>query len=244
MASEFLKSDSFIMQLQKSGKSPIARLTGLSAILNNWNKQRIGKIINGKEADLSIDDIQILKNLIENETSRLKLENAEIVSDQILFLVIGAIKLQVQNSSEKPWDLVNQSITNFLTTDHSPRKIQMSLYFLTFIVIMGFSIVLLKPNSKNAVTDNSVPLNVITDTSINQPGSETVSNLVELYKSMKNGDCALPQAAMLQPQEREAFISFVNEGKVDINTAENLKSALTYTNCLYPQKLMNNPIGH
>jgi hypothetical protein len=120
----------------------------------------------------------------------------------------------------------------------------MSLYFLTFIVIMGFSIVLLKPNSKNAVTDNSVPLNVITDTSINQPGSETVSNLVELYKSMKNGDCALPQAAMLQPQEREAFISFVNEGKVDINTAESLKSALTYTNCLYPQKLMNNPLGH
>lgn len=85
MASEFLKSDSFIMQLQKSGKSPIARLTGLSAILSSWNKQRIGKIINGKEADLSIDDIQILKNLIENETSRLKLENAEIVSDQILF---------------------------------------------------------------------------------------------------------------------------------------------------------------
>jgi hypothetical protein len=244
MASEFLKSDSFNIQLQKSGKSPIARLTGLSAILSNWNKQRVGKIINGKEADLSIEDIQILKNLIEKETSRIKLENAEIVSDQILFLVIGAIKLQVQNSSEKPWDLVNQSITNFLTPDYSPRKIQMSLYFLTFIVIMGFTIVLLKPNTKSAVNDGSVPLNETVDTSINQPGSETVSNLVELYKSMKNGDCLLPQAAMLQPLEREAFISFVNEGKVDINTAENLKSALTYTNCLYPQKLMNNPLGH
>jgi len=244
MASEFLKSDSFNIQLQKSGKSPIARLTGLSAILSNWNKQRVGKIINGKEADLSIEDIQILKNLIEKETSRVKLENAEIVSDQILFLVIGAIKLQVQNSSEKPWDLVNQSITNFLTPDYSPRKIQMSLYFLTFIVIMGFTIVLLKPNTKSAVNDGSVPLNETVDTSINQPGSETVSKLVELYKSMKNGDCLLPQAAMLQPLEREAFISFVNEGKVDINTAENLKSALTYTNCLYPQKLMNNPLGH
>jgi hypothetical protein len=244
MASEFLKSDSFNIQLQKSGKSPIARLTGLSAILSNWNKQRVGKIINGKEADLSIDDIQILKNLIEKETSRIKLENAEIVSDQILFLVIGAIKLQVQNNSEKPWDLVNQSITNFLTPDYSPRKIQMSLYFLTFIVIMGFTIVLLKPNIKNAVNDGSFPLNETVDTSINQPGSETVSNLVELYKSMKNGDCLLPQAAMLQPLEREAFISFVNEGKVDINTAESLKNALTYTNCLYPQKLMNNPLGH
>jgi hypothetical protein len=244
MASAFLKSDSFHIQLQKTGNTPLARLTGLSAILSNWNNQRIGKIINGKEADLSIEDIQILKNLIEKETSRLKLDNAEIVSDQILFLVIGAIKLQVQNSSDEPWELVNKSITNFLTPDYSPRKIQMSLYFLTFIVIMGFSIVLLKPNTKNAVIDGSVPLNVTANTSINQSGNETVSNLIELYKSMKNGDCLLPQAAMLQPQEREAFISFVNEGKVDINTAESLKSALSYTNCLYPQKLMNNPLGH
>jgi hypothetical protein len=189
MASEFLKSDSFNIQLQKSGKSPIARLTGLSAILSNWNKQRVGKIINGKEADLSIEDIQILKNLIEKETSRIKLENAEIVSDQILFLVIGAIKLQVQNNSEKPWDLVNQSITNFLTPDYSPRKIQMSLYFLTFIVIMGFTIVLLKPNTKNAVNDGSVPLNETVDTSINQPGSETVSNLVEVLEvAFENGE--------------------------------------------------------
>lgn len=239
MASEFLKSVHFNTQLQKTGKSPVARLTGLSAILSSWNKQRIGKVINGKEADLSVDDIQILKNVIENETSRLKLKNAEIVSDQILFLVIGAIKLQIQNRSEKPWELVNQSITNFLAPNNSPGKLQMSLYFLTFIVIMGFALVLLKPKTKASLNDGPIPFNTQAETSTNQPGSQTVSNLIELYLSMKNGDCQLPQAAMLQPQEREAFISFVNEGKVDINTAESLKNALTYTNCLYPQKLMN-----
>jgi hypothetical protein len=242
MASEFLKSDSFNMQFQKAGKSPVARLTGLSGILSNWNKERVGKVINGKEADLSMGDIQILKNLIETETSRLKLDNAEIVADQILFLVIGAIKLQVQNSSEKPWELVNQSITNFLTPQNATKKLQMSLYLLTFIVIMGFAIVLLKPNTNNAVNDGANPLDIAADASVNQAGSKTVSNLVELYKSMKNGDCQLPQAAMLQPQEREAFISFINEGKVDINTADSLKNALTYANCMYPQKLMNSPL--
>jgi hypothetical protein len=85
MDSEFLKSDSFHMQFLKAGKSPVARLTGLSGILSNWNKERVGKVINGKEADLSMGDIQILKNLIETETSRLELDNAEIVADQILF---------------------------------------------------------------------------------------------------------------------------------------------------------------
>jgi hypothetical protein len=241
MASEFLKSDNFNKQLQKTGRSPLARLTGLSAILSSWNRQRIGNAINGKEADLSIDDIQILKSLIENETSSLKLHNAEIVSDQILFLVIGAIKLQIQNGTEKPWELVNQSIKNFLMPNNSIKKLQVSLYSLTFIIFMGFAIILLKPKTASSVIDDPTPFNERADTTINQAGSETVSNLIELYISMKKGDCQLPQAAMLQPQEREAFISFINEGKVDINSAESLKNALTYANCLYPQKLMNSP---
>ncbi len=241
MATEFLKSDRFNVQFQKAGKSPLARLIGLSDILSDWNRQRIGNVINGKEADLSIDDIQILKNMIENETSRLKLDNAGIVADQILFLVIGAIKLQVQNNSEKPWQLVNQSITNFLTPPKRNQKFMMSLSLLTFI-IMGFAIVVLSPHINNKTDDGMNPLDTTTNASINQSGSKTVANLVALYTAMKKGDCQLPQAAMLQPQEREAFISFVNEGKVDINTADSLKNALTYANCLYPQKLMNSPL--
>ena len=242
MATEFLKSDRFNMQFQKAGKSPLARLIGLSGILSDWNRQRIGNVINGKEADLSIDDIQILKNMIENETSRLKLDNAGIVADQILFLVIGAIKLQVQNNSEKPWQLVNQSMTNFLTPPKRTPKLIMSLSLLTFIIIMGFAITLLNLRTNNKTNDGMNPLDTTTNTSINQAGSKTVSNLVALYTAMKKGDCQLPQAAMLQPQERAAFISFVNEGKVDINTADHLKNALNYANCLYPQKLMNSPL--
>jgi len=240
MVTEFLKSDSFNMQFQNAGKSPVARLKGLASILSSWNKQRIGNVINGKEADLSIDDIQILRKLIDIETSQLKLDNAEIVADQILFLVIGAIKLQIQNNTEKPWELVNQSIANFLAPQNTTRTIQISLYFLTFIVIMGFAIILMKPSTNNTSENGVNPLGITTDASVNQTSSKTVSNLVALYEAMKIGDCQLPQAAMLQPHEREAFISFINEGKVDINTAESLKNALSYANCMYPQKLMNN----
>jgi len=242
MATKFLKSDRFNMQFQKAGKSPLARLIGLSGILSDWNRQRMGDVISGKEADLSIDDIQILKNMIENETSRLKLNNTAIVADQILFLVIGAIKLQVQNNSEKPWQLVNQSITDFLTPPKRTQRLMVSLSLLTFAIIMGFAIILLGPRTSNKSNDGMNPLDTTMDTSINQTGSKTVSNLVALYTAMKNGDCQLPQAAMLQPQERAAFISFINEGKVDINTADSLKNALNYANCLYPQKLMNSPL--
>jgi len=43
---------------------------------------------------------------------------------------------------------------------------------------------------------------------------------------------------MLQPEEREAFISFINNGHVELDSAANLKKSLQYVNCLYPQKLM------
>ena len=106
----------------------------------------------------------------------------------------------------------------------------------------GFAIILLKPKTVSSVIDDPSSFSESSGRTINQAGSETVSSLIELYISMKKGDCQLPQAAMLQPQEREAFISFINEGKVDINSAESLKNALTYANCLYPQKLMNSPL--
>jgi hypothetical protein len=47
---------------------------------------------------------------------------------------------------------------------------------------------------------------------------------------------------MLQPQDREAFIAFINAGKVEIGTAANLNNALEYVHCLYPQKLMDKPL--
>ena len=56
---------------------------------------------------------------------------------------------------------------------------------------------------------------------------------------MKSGTCQLPQAAMLAPEQREAFLMFVNHGTVDVQHVENLRLALAYVNCLYPQELMH-----
>ena len=163
----------------------------------------------------------------------------DVVTDQILFLFIGAIKLQIQNNSNKPWELVNQSISNFLTYEKQPQKNLLLLSMLTIIVIIGFSFTFLNTHKSKSRIDSNNPLDIST---INESGSETVSSLVNLYEAMKSGDCQLPQAAMLQSGDREAFISFVNEGKVDIKTAPRLKNALNYATCLYPQKLMNHPL--
>ena len=89
------------------------------------------------------------------------------------------------------------------------------------IVILGFLFSSLNLYQTQVGDQTNNLFNVAT---VNESGSRTVSSLVNLYEAMKTGDCQLPQAAMLQPAEREAFISFVNEGKVDINTASYLKN--------------------
>lgn len=237
MKNSFFSSNEFKSQLLTAGRSPIARLNGLSDILSKWNQQRISS--HTPEADLSITDINILKDIIHTETSRLKLKNAEVVSDQILFMLIGAIKLQIQNKSAKPWELVNQSISNFTKPEKSKTLPLLTLFFITLIVVFG------------AVTNNSFlhkniessdVFNPENRSSVNELNSTTVNNLVSMYNKMKEGNCQLPQAAMLQPQDREAFIAFISAGKVEIGTAANLKNALGYVHCLYPQKLMDKPL--
>jgi hypothetical protein len=238
MENSFFSSNEFKSQLLMAGRSPITRLNGLSDILNKWNQQRIARP-NTAEADLSITDINILKDIIHTETSRLKLKNNEVVSDQILFMLIGAIKLQMQNKSAKPWELVNQSISNFIKPEKSNNLPLLALFFITLIAVFG------------AVTNNSFlhkntespdVLNMENRLSANELSSSTVNNLVSMYNKMKEGNCQLPQAAMLQPQDREAFIAFINAGKVEIGTATNLNNALGYVHCLYPQKLMDKPL--
>lgn len=239
MSEEFIKLITSKSKPSKVAGTPAIRLVGLSAILCKWNASRIGKVKNTKEADLTLDNIQTLKKLIKGEVKKSKVKDIDVVSDQILFLFIGAIKLQIQNNSDKPWKLVNQSISNFLACEQRPQKNLPLLTMLSIILIIGFSFTSLKlyqtkdRNEANSLFDVS---------KVNESGSKTVSSLINLYEAMKTGDCQLPQAAMLQPADREAFISFVNEGKVDINTASYLKNALNYTACLYPQKLMSQPL--
>lgn len=240
MKTEFLKSEDFLSQVQKSGKTPLARLKGLSTILSQWNVSRMGKVVKGDEADLSINDVNVLKGLVHDEITKLKLVDADTVSDQILFLLIGAIKMQIQSNSAQPWTLVNQSINDFVKPRRPTISLFMMLSLLTLVAVFSFTAIQLSITKKQ----NSDFLSEDSPTSarFNEVGSNTVNNLITIYNKMKEGDCQLPQVAMLQPQEREAYILFINDGKVEIDTANDLKNALSHVSCLYPQKLMNQPL--
>jgi hypothetical protein len=222
-----------------SGKTPKSRLLDLSLQLSQWNAARnAAKAINTRVHDLSIDDVDLLKEIIHSEIKKTSVKHAEVVSDQILFLVIGAIQIQSQNHSADAWKLVDQSIQNFLKPEQDKRILIFSM-LATLIAVIGISAaLLLKPQASGL--SNEIAINQVTETlSAGDTDAVTVSMLLLVYNKMKDGTCQLPQAAMLPQEQREAYLAFINQGVVDVRNVADLKLALAYVNCLYPQQLMN-----
>ncbi len=229
---EYLKN-----QINKSGRTPEARLKGLSLALKKWNQERIENSLNSSRSDLSEAQIDGLKQLVQVETSKLSNKEADVVAEQILFLLIGAIKLQSENDSNTMWEMVDKGIATFI----QPQRSLSSAVNLISITLLVIALVAISANLalRKEIKNKAYPEEMYADESKNA----TVNNLVNLYNEMKKGSCQLPQAAMLQEKERETFITFINDGVVNIDSAEDLKNALAHVNCLYPQKLMDKPLN-
>jgi hypothetical protein len=216
--------------LIRSDKHANARLYELSHQIHQWNIARV--LTSGKQA-LSIEDIHDLKEIIQSCINKVAIKQPDVIADQLLFLAIGAIQIEAQNGSDQAWQLVNRAIHNIAkpkkTTPsflHSAGAILLAACLFTAINIQT------KTHTVAPVTPFAMAVN-------NSPDPVTISMLNLTYHKMKSGTCQLPQAAMLPPEQRHAFLLFVNTGTVDVLHVEDLRLALGYVNCLYPQELMH-----
>lgn|GEM_PF-234190 len=217
-------------------KASNASLLGLTSQLSRWNTERISaKSANGQAPDLSIEDVDSLKEIIQAEINKASVKYPEVIYDQLLFLVIGAIQVQSQTGSDTAWKLVNQSIQNFLNSQKEKRVFLFGLVTTALVICLSAMTI---ANTKTRHIDNSSPISAIASTR-GATDPVTVSTLLLAYNKMKSGTCQLPQAAMLPPEQRQAFLMFVNEGAIEVQHVENLRLALDYVNCLYPQELMH-----
>lgn len=241
MRAELITFEDYYGQYKNTGKTSLARLLKLSGTIEKWSQDRLSSHAEAVK-ELSIKDVQALRQLIEKEVNSITTDEPSVVTDQILFLIIGAVKVQGQSSSSTTWPLVNQTIKELITPRAKQNNLMVYALF-GFVLLAGFVFTIFSINNKNTSATTLNPIEVAQGMSINQVGSKTVDNLIDVYHKMQSGECQLPQALVLQPKDREAFIAFVTEGKVTINTAESLKKSLEYANCNYPQKLMNNPLN-
>lgn len=212
-----------------------AYLLKLSSQLKQWNIERLSNKNNtGESLELSLEDVNTLKELIRVNIEKASKKHPEVFYDQLLFLTIGAIKIQSQTGSDKAWSLLNQSIRSHMTSQKGNRTFSIGLATVTMLICTS------------AITLNNYSMRNIDKLTTKSPiefgksdtDSVTISILQLAYSKMKSGTCQLPQAAMLPTEQRQAFLMFVNKGSIDLNHVEDLRLALGYVNCLYPQELM------
>ena len=213
--------------------TPLLKLT---AQLSCWNESRISKnLVNNQAQDLSVDDIESIKQSIEEAIKRTSTKCSDVFCDQILFLVIGAIQIQAQTNSDKAWQLVNLSIKNTVESKKDKKIFQLSIFSSALIVCLCSMII--STSKVKEITNISHVYSVEKAMTATDP--VTISMLELTYNKMKNGTCQLPQAAMLPIEQRNAYLNFINKGLIDVQQVENLRQALGYVNCLYPQELMH-----
>ena len=227
---------SFFQNISPYKKTSDTPLLGLSGKLSDWNFARVSvRKFHSQVHDLSIADVQALKEIIHAEINKSAIKCPEVIADQMLFLVIGAIQVQSQTGMDDAWKLVNQSIHNFSNAQKDKRRLLVGLVSTTLILILSTTATL---NTKSYSINNTLPVSPIA-TIADKADPVTMSTLLLAYNKMKSGTCQLPQAAMLPPEQRQAFLRFVNNGVIEVQHVENLRMALGYVNCLYPQELMH-----
>jgi hypothetical protein len=176
--------------------------------------------------------------MIHTATEKTAIKCTEVFLDQMLFLVIGAIQIQSQTGSDKAWTLVNQAVKDFVNTQKEKRMISIGLVVTALIVCLSaMTLMNVKVHSRHQELQDT-PFEVA---SVTDADPVTISTLLLAYNKMKSGTCQLPQAAMLPPEQRQAYLLFVNKGTIEVQHVENLRLALGYVTCLYPQELMHPP---
>jgi hypothetical protein len=235
----------FLQGINVYKKRSNAYLLGLASQLNQWNIERISiKHAQGQSQNLSVEDVRLLKEIIHSAINKATVKCPEVFLDQMLFLAVGAIQVQSQTGSDRAWKLVNHSIQNHLHSQKEGRMMLAGILTTAFVVCfsaMTMTHSQMKTNSIRAQAVSQQLHSSHTELTTGVADPVTISTLQLAYQKMKSGTCQLPQAAMLQPEQRQAFLLFVNKGVIEVQHVENLRLALGYVNCLYPQELMHPP---
>jgi hypothetical protein len=197
-----------------------------------WNRQRLAQ--GGASNVLNVQDIATIRQLIDNAQQQSVVTLSPTLLDQWFFLAVGAIQVQSQTDSSQAWQLFDQSVHSQLTQPAFHRSLSFGVLVSICVLWMAFA-----PVKQNQIQPALSPLETAADQATGGTVDPVTMSLLNLaYQKMQNGSCQLPQAAMLPERQRQAFILFVTEGRVDADQVEHLRQALGYVSCLYPQELM------
>lgn len=237
MTSKLLQSIELKSAIAASGNNPIDRISSFADILSklSGNPDRYEALRKLAE-NLDSEDVNSLRGLIFEEVRKLEYLNAIEVTEQILFLIIGALKLDAKHGSfTDPWYLANLSIKSLIKKNNKFNSFKytfLSLVFLSIGALLWFAGTKYNTDHRSS---NSPALHFNELIPLPEPvlNPYIPSHFYSLKAHMDKTTCQFPQAAMLPADQRAAFLNFINTGKIALEELSNLQKALTRVNCDY-----------
>jgi hypothetical protein len=221
------------------GNTPQDRLKGLITIFSSWSEDaEKQKLMQEIALEMDNCDIVAFRNLIQEQVNLLKIKNTEDLTEQILFIVIGAFKFEInRNASSTHWNLAGLSLNSVLSGTGKDKK-----YYGLNSVLTGSFLVLITAiwiiNSQYNSANSKKKLEFEASTQLEPlpqpiPNPYVPSHFYSLREQMGKSICLIPQAPTLPAEQRAAFVNFLNTGAIEMDQLANLQAALSLVHCEY-----------
>ncbi len=229
--------NNFKSEVYSQSTTPKGRLKAVISVFSAWSedveKQKVMREIAVK---MEFHDIDFLRKLIDEQVHKLKVKKPSDLTDQILFIIIGALKFEIKREAfSKHWQLAELSLDSVLTVSNS-RNLSLFSYMILsgFVLVIG-AITYINFHKPIRLETKSVNLtgNNYLDSTEPIPSPYVPSHFYSLRKEMGKSVCIIPQAATLPQEQRAAFLTFIKTGEIELDQLTNLQAALSLVHCEY-----------
>lgn len=233
------KLQSGLAKINKSGNRTLARLRTLVTMLAEWAEaSRTTNAIDHSVSNIDAEDINSLRTVIYQQVSKGRYANVTVLTDQILFILLGALKAHRQSHVAKTWELTMLSIESLLNNAYQPLlphylKNAYVALLSSLLLCGGYGFVTYA--NRSAVSAGSGDF----AKPIFEPSPYIPTHVHSFRKIMLQANCEYPQAAMLPIEQRVAFLDFLRNGEFALADLKNLETALSRVDCFYASTINN-----
>ena len=258
--SNFLNSVWLVKMLEKSSKSPRARLLNLFDILEDWLDAPIVAPSLSPSIRQSPNDLQtqnydkVLQKFLTLEAAKAGAAMPEMLANQLYFMAIAAAQEKLQANNTSSLSHAKNAASALITAQtskqfHVSKKVAYAMVasFLLVTVTTGSLFMLnLNQHTKQKIASNPqvpvgsiIPQLVAADT-IADP-EQTVALMAQI-EQMRHGNCQLIEAIQLPDSQKGIYLNMVVNGQVSTNRKEQVIALdlLQRTRCNYAPMLMAN----
>ena len=239
--SEILRRE--LDKINKSDKRTALSLRQLAEALAGAMDTDPAHNVNCLAVGLDAADIATLRTHIELQLRKGRYTDAAALTDQILFIMIGALKAHTREDAARTWDLTARSIESLLQAAQRPlvpAYLQHACVGLLAVFCLWGGYGVLLHDAPNVQELAAAPARLDKPVFAQRPYIPT--HLHSFRRIMMQASCDYPQAAMLPVEQRGAFLDYLRNGQYSLAELRNLESALSKVDCFYASSINNSQV--